>query len=100
MPSENIQSEPVLVIADAPDVCKTYSNHINITWSAFDVRLHFGDFSAQVNPKDEKLHVETKAVVAVSWPQAKQISEILAEVIRRFEAANGEIKKVSEIKPS
>jgi hypothetical protein len=100
MAEELNQSEPATVLTDAQDICRAYSNHILITWNAFDVRMNFGDFTAIPNPKDGKFHVETKAVVSVSWTQAKQIAELLAEVVRRYEAANGEIKRVTDIKPS
>jgi Protein of unknown function (DUF3467) len=99
MPEETEQAQPEPVITDAPEVYREYSNHINITWNAFDVRFCFGDGDSMVKT-DGKRHVETKAVITVSWTQAKQIAEILAEVIRRFEAANGEIKRVTDIKPS
>jgi hypothetical protein len=93
------KSEPEVVFEDA-DPYKAYANHINIIWSAFDVRLSFGDFAGLPDPRDGKVHVETKTTISVSWTQAKQIAEILAEVIHRYEAVNGEIKKVADFKPT
>ena len=99
MPEETKPSELVFVTGEQ-GAFRTYSNHINILWNAFDVRFVFGDFTGLPDPNDGKIHVETKATISVSWTQAKQISEILAEVIRRYEAANGEIKRVTDIKLS
>jgi hypothetical protein len=64
------------------------------------VRLGFGDFTGLPDPNDGKIHVENKATISVSWTQAKQIAEILAEVIRRYEAVNGEIQRVVDIRVS
>lgn len=100
MPTEkkDIPNEPQLIIRDAPEgVFRTYSNHINLTWSAFDLRFHFGDSPFLV--EDGKLTTDTKAVITVAWNQAKQIAELLDQVISRYEKANGEIKRVQDIKP-
>jgi hypothetical protein len=99
MPEETKPSDLVFDV-HAQSVFRTYSNHINVIWNAFDVRLIFGDFTGVPDPNDGKIHVETKAAISVSWTQAKQIVEILTEVIRRYEAANGEVKRVADIKPS
>jgi hypothetical protein len=100
MPEETKPPELVFDVAKAQSAFGTYSNHINIMWNAFDVRLVFGDFTGLPDPNDGKIHVETKATISVSWPQAKQIAEILADVIRRYEAVNGEVKRVADIKVS
>lgn len=97
MPEEAKQIPPEIIITDAPGIFKTYSNHINVIWNSFDVRLSFGDSTAVVD-QSGKVHVETKAVVTVSWTEAKQIAEIMAQVIRRFEEANGPIKRVEELR--
>ncbi|MGO9261489.1 MAG: DUF3467 domain-containing protein [Bryobacteraceae bacterium] len=99
MPKELETPQPEIVVADAADVFRTYSNHINIMWNSFDVRLNFGD-STVMPGADGKVHVQTKAVITVSWTEAKQIAEILAQVIERFEKVNGPIKRAEELKIS
>lgn len=97
MPHQQGPKRPEIVITDAPDVFRTYANHINVTWNVFDVRLHFGD-SDVLTDSQGKVNVKTKTMVTMSWTGAKQVADILAQVIRRFEEVNGPIKKVEEIK--
>jgi hypothetical protein len=59
--------------------------------------LAFGDSDVLVSD-DGKIHAQTKAIITVSWTEAKQIAEILTEVVRRYEETNGVIKRVSELK--
>lgn len=95
MPNNTNQLPPI-VITDAPDILRAYSNHINVTWNAFDVRLHFGETDV-VADKSGNINVQTKAVITVSWTEAKQIAEILSKVVGGFEKLNGPIRRVDEI---
>jgi hypothetical protein len=100
MPAEkkDIPNEPQLIVRDSPEgVFRTYSNHINLNWNAFDLRFSFGNTALLV--EDGRITVDTKAVITVAWCQAKQIAELLNAVIARYETANGEIKRVQDIKP-
>jgi hypothetical protein len=99
MPNDTNQKQPTIVFTDAPDIMRAYSNHINITWNAFDVRLHFGE-SDVILDKNGNVNVQTKAVLTVSWTEAKQITEILNKVIKGFETLNGPIKRVDDIQVS
>ncbi len=72
--------------SDAPDV---YSNFVFLNWSMTDVRIRFG----QLLPSDDGGPVsEDRAAVTVSWSTAKLLCDLLADAVRRFEQANGEIK--------
>src|ERR1035441_4969221 len=62
MPEETKPSDLVFDV-HAQSVFRTYSNHINVIWNAFDVRLIFGDFTGVPDPNDGKIHVETKAAL-------------------------------------
>jgi len=87
----------MLAVTNAPGVLREYCNYINITWNAFDVRLHFGETDV-IQAPDGKVHVETKAVITVAWNEAKQISELLTQLIHRFEQANGPITRIGDVK--
>lgn len=97
MSDTTAKPSPEVAIDYPADVLRAYSNHINIQWNVFDLRLAFGD-SDVVPAPDGKIHVQTRAVITVSWTEAKQIAELLTEVVRRFEDANGTIKRISEMK--
>lgn len=97
MPKEQVTPQLETIFTDAPDVFRTYANQIQVTWNSFDVRLNFGDTNVLL-AADGKVHVQTKAAVTVSWTEAKQIAEVLARVIERFEKVNGPIKRAEEIK--
>lgn len=67
----------------------TYSNHIGIGHTAFDVRLIFGEIT-DVN--DERAEITQRVQVTMSWLEAKALQEWLGTVVKQYEDYNGQIK--------
>jgi hypothetical protein len=67
----------------------TYANHLQIGFTHFDVRLVFGEV-VDVDPSS--VSVEQRDQVTLSWGQAKTLHHMLGEVVKNFEATQGEIK--------
>jgi hypothetical protein len=86
-----INSETVIEYVEPDDGrLITYSN--NVVWgcTSFDMRLVFGEL-IELNFKENKAVVEQRVQVTMSWLQAKQLAELLAEKVKAYEAKNGPI---------
>jgi hypothetical protein len=69
-----------------------YSNYLHTSWSLEDVRLLFGQLKPRYGDVQEFL-VEERGAVTMSWAQAKHLATTLTALIRKYEEANGEIKR-------
>jgi Protein of unknown function (DUF3467) len=96
---ENNELQPVAirlqVVQQPGGVYRTYANNINLGWTAHDVRIDFADFSriSEHQPSDTPTNrIEERASITLAWTEAKALYEALAQLIHKFEAANGELK--------
>lgn len=69
-----------------------YTNYLHTSWSLEDVRLLFGQLKPQYGDVKTFL-VEERGAVTMSWPQAKHLALTLSALVRKYEEANGEIKR-------
>ena len=70
-----------------------YSNYLHASWTLFDVRVQLGQLvPARDRPKD--FVVEEKAAVTISWSQAKNLRDLLADLVASYEETNGEINRL------
>jgi len=67
----------------------TYANNIQVGFTLFDIRMVFGEV---VETQPDKIVVEQRAQVTVSYLQAKLLVMILAKAIADQEARFGEIR--------
>ena len=92
----------------APDggIRETYSNHVALCATGSDLRIAFGQlvpiggnaarYGAREDTKTMPLpsEIEQRVAVTVPWNLAKWLVPLLADAVTRFEAKNGEIKKL------
>jgi hypothetical protein len=73
-----------------------YANNIHITWTLDDVRVRLAQVVTSPktpNPGTDYAGAnEERAAVTFSWRNAKLLLNQLAQVIKLYEEANGEIK--------
>ena len=69
-----------------------YSNYVHYSWSLDDTRILFGQLKPKYGNSQEFL-VEERGAVTLSWYQVKHLATQLSELVRKFEEANGEIKR-------
>ncbi|MGC2698014.1 MAG: DUF3467 domain-containing protein [Candidatus Angelobacter sp.] len=71
-----------------------YSNIYYLHWSLVDVRIRFGQMvpDSSKSPESSGWYVQEMAAVTVAWAQAKAMAEQLADIVKKYEAVNGEIK--------
>ena len=69
-----------------------YSNYTHLSWSLEDVRILFGQLKPQYGDS-QNFFAEERGAVSVSWPQAKLLAKTLPDLVRKYEEANGEIKR-------
>jgi hypothetical protein len=72
----------------------TYSNNVQIGWTAFDLRMLFGEV---VDAQPDKIVVEQRAQITVSYLQAKLLTVLLTQAIQRHESVHGEVKVPAEM---
>jgi hypothetical protein len=95
-PLENIANLPLEEPQDG--VFETYANTVDADWTLTDVRLrflHLIHIPSEKNPTNlnrEPVLLE-QACITVPWWQAKVLSAMLTELVRSYEAENGELKK-------
>jgi hypothetical protein len=66
-----------------------YANHLQIGFTASDVRIIFGEL---IDFSKSKATVEQRAQITLAWLQAKVLRHMLDETIAGYEKINGEIK--------
>jgi hypothetical protein len=74
----------------------TYSNHIQLLPTVFDISVFFGEVTSV---SSEVVEVTQRAKVSLSWLEAKVLATWLLNNIKAFEANNGPIvpPKISAI---
>jgi hypothetical protein len=72
----------------------TYANNTQVSWTNFDVRMLFGEV---VDNQPDKIVVEQRAQVTVSYLEAKLLILLLTQAVTRHEATFGEIKIPAEM---
>ena len=78
-------------------VFEAYANVVNLNWTLTDIRIRFAELiqvSDEDRPNWENQHgiLLERAAVTVPWYQAKALRDLLAGVIKNYEAINGELK--------
>jgi hypothetical protein len=94
--SRNIAAIPL----EEPEggVFETYANFVDADWTLTDVSLrflqlmHVSGEKSPTNLNREPILVE-RAHITVPWWQAKIIAQMLNNLVRSYESANGELKK-------
>ena len=92
-------AEPALPL-EVPEegTFETYANVVDADWSLTDVTIRFlqiGFTPKQDGPttKNRELVYLEKANVTIPWWQAKVMAGMLANLVRSYEAVNGELKQ-------
>jgi len=67
----------------------TYANNVQLGWTNFDVRMIFGEV---VDAQVDKLIVEQRAQVTISYLQAKLLMFLLGQAVSQYETIFGELK--------
>jgi hypothetical protein len=91
------EKTPVKLIAETQPggIYQTYANHYNLSWTAYDVQVRFSQYGRVpefTSTDDHSVRLEQRAVITVSWPEAKALALALANAIQEFEKLNGEIQ--------
>jgi len=80
-------------------VVAAYSNWVNMDWTLYDLRLRFAELM-QV-PNDESPNWKNqhgilleRVAVTLPWHQAKNLRDMLTNVIRSYEELNGELQPI------
>lgn len=86
---------PKLRFVTSPDgVAEIYANFIDASWTQYDVRIRLAQVISQSDqPGSTEFVAEERAAITMSWPNLKLVNLILAELVKQFEATNGEIPK-------
>jgi hypothetical protein len=88
-PHPSGQPQVEFVIPDPDGIFTTYANNIQLGFTIFDVRFVFGEV---VETHPDKIIVEQRAQVTISYLQAKLLHMMLAQAIAEQEARVGEIR--------
>ena len=97
-PKETQQSTPQVEITTPEDsTYYTYANQVQLTWTAFDIQIHFAEL-AKITPEPRKYIVEERIAVTMAWAEAKQLMLFIQQAISQYEALNGELKLVPYLK--
>jgi hypothetical protein len=67
-----------------------YTNYVHLSWTLDDVRILFGILKPKGGGNKE-FSSEARGAVTMSWRQAKALSEMLANVVNKYEEKNGAI---------
>lgn len=89
------QPEVEYVVPD-PDggLFTTYANNIQVGFTHYDLRMLFGEL---VEATPEKLVIEQRAQITISYLQAKLLMHVLGQAIGQHEAVFGEVKVPPEM---
>lgn len=88
--SQPTQANVEFVVPDPDDALfTTYTNNIRLGWTHSDIRMLFGEI---VDATPEKIIVEERAQITISYFQAKLLMLLLAQAIAQHESQFGEIK--------
>lgn len=79
--------------SSAKGVAEAYSNFVNIHWLQDDLILHFAQLVPDAKgPYSASWTIEERIAVTLSWARAKDLRDLLVEVIAKYEQKNGEIR--------
>jgi len=85
--------EDKFTFVPSPDgIVEIYANLVDANWTLHDVRMRFAQIVPNTRGSEPAFRAEERAAVTVSWGYAKTISQLLADLIRRYEDVNGEIQ--------
>jgi hypothetical protein len=76
---------------ETPDI---YSNFLQVSWTLHDVRFVLGQLVPS-DPISREFVVDERGTVTVTWAQVKNLRDIFASLIKKYEETNGEIKPVT-----
>jgi len=88
-PQPSGQPQIEFVIPDPDGIFTTYANNIQLGYTIYDVRFVFGEV---VEAHPDKIVVEQRAQVTISYLQAKLLQMMLAQAIAAQESLVGEIR--------
>jgi Protein of unknown function (DUF3467) len=91
---------PKVEAASLPDIewhqsdklFETYSNFVHANWAGDDVRLRFATLLPDAKGAGVNWTIEERCAVTLSWARAKDLHDLLVEVIQKYEEKNGEIR--------
>jgi|HubBroStandDraft_1064217.scaffolds.fasta_scaffold62398_1 hypothetical protein len=90
---ESAQPRQVKVEYVVPDpesgLFTTYANNTQLAWTHFDVRMVFGEV---VDSLADKIVIEQRAQITISYLQAKFLMQALNQAINLHESIFGELK--------
>jgi hypothetical protein len=74
-----------------------HTDYVSVHWSLIDVKVRFGELVKHIPATNTSILWE-RAVVTMSWEEAKVLASVLQDAISRYEHVNGEIKKLADLK--
>ena len=90
---------PVKIITEEPPGGTQYfhTDYIDMHWSLFDVKIRFGELVKHHAPTKGSV-LWDRAVITMSWGEAKYLASVLQGAVERYEKVNGPIKTIAELK--
>jgi len=86
-------SPPQAKLIPAPSgVKEVYVNFVAFSWTQYDVRVRLAQIIP--NPDEPPLPefiAEERVAATITWPHAKALMMLLAELVKEYEKANGPI---------
>ena len=79
---------------------EAYANVVNLNWTLHDVRIRFAELAQQVKShspgtwKDQEPVMIERVAVTLPWHQAKLLHNMLGDLVRSYEALNGELRQI------
>lgn len=83
------QPQPKFVLTNTPDYRESYANSVQMRVSLWDFFLMFGTVN-QTAP--DAVTIQNFQGIYLSPPQAKALANLLAQNLKQYEAAFGEIR--------
>ncbi len=101
MASDSEKNQPVVVERDG-GIVYTYTNRVDLDWTAHDIRIMFSEYSLLPNftPGGQKERMEKRASIAMAWSQAKSLHDLLGRALQNYENLNGPIIQKPGVPPS
>lgn len=99
MSDQRAEQEPLKIFRPAATIPEFYANYIGVHWTGMDVRFRFGQAVPITEQQGDttKFGVEERVGVTLSWFEVKMLRDMTTDLVRRYEAVNGEIKAGSKI---
>jgi hypothetical protein len=96
MENETIAKAPKAIEYRNPStgLVHVYCNNIQMATTNFDIRLMLGEIAESTN---EKVIVEQRVQVAMTWIEAKILADFLRVNIEAYESLNGPLKPAKNI---